>query len=101
MDDLITRQSAIDTHCELCVDRVYCNVDICPDVEAFQLIPLEDSDLITKQSAIDAIKSIKNRIWDEDIPSPGSCPEYIELHQKMVSLMHMCDIQIEAFERSK
>lgn len=37
----ISRQAAIDAHCELCGDRnkYFCNSDICPDVEVFQLIP--------------------------------------------------------------
>lgn len=39
MSDLISRQAAIDTHCELCGDRDKCNGDICPDVEVFGLIP--------------------------------------------------------------
>ena len=39
MDDLISRQAAIDAHCELCGDRGRCNGDICPDVEVFQLLP--------------------------------------------------------------
>ena len=36
-DDMISRQSAIDAHCELCPDRGKCP-DICPDVEVFRLI---------------------------------------------------------------
>lgn len=39
MDDLISRQAAIDAHCELCGDKGKCNCDICPDVEVFQLLP--------------------------------------------------------------
>ena len=39
MNDLISRQAAIDAHCELCGDRGKCNCDICPDVEVFQLLP--------------------------------------------------------------
>lgn len=37
--DLISRQAAIDAHCELCVDRWRCYDDICPDLEVFQLLP--------------------------------------------------------------
>ena len=36
--DLISRQAAIDAHCELCPDRGSCS-DICPDVEVFKLLP--------------------------------------------------------------
>ena len=36
--DLISRQAAIDAHCELCEDKGLCG-DICPDVEVFRLIP--------------------------------------------------------------
>ena len=36
--DLVSRQSAIDAHCELCEDKGFCG-DICPDVEVFRLIP--------------------------------------------------------------
>ena len=38
MDDLISRQDAINAHCELCPDKKVCNCDICPDVELFRLI---------------------------------------------------------------
>ena len=43
-DDAISRQEAIDAHCELCGDRGKCNCDICPDVEVFQLLPSVQSD---------------------------------------------------------
>ena len=36
--DCISRQAAIDAHCELCPDRGNCS-DICPDVEVFKLLP--------------------------------------------------------------
>ena len=44
-NDLISRQAAIDAHCELCGDRGRCNCDICPDVEVFQLLPSAQPDL--------------------------------------------------------
>lgn len=44
MHDLISRQSAIDTHCELCSDCGKCP-DICPDVEVFRLIAPATPDL--------------------------------------------------------
>lgn len=37
-DDTVSRQAAIDAHCELCEDKGFCG-DICPDVEVFRLIP--------------------------------------------------------------
>lgn len=43
-DDMISRQSAIDAHCELCSDRGKCP-DICPDVEVFRLIAPAQPDL--------------------------------------------------------
>lgn len=51
MSDLISRQAAIDTHCELCGDRWCCNGDICPDVEVFKLLPSvqPDNDMIHLQ----------------------------------------------------
>lgn len=45
MDDLISRQSAIDAHCELCVYSHRCNCDICPDVEVFKLLPSAQPDI--------------------------------------------------------
>ena len=45
MDDLISRQDAIDAHCELCADKDTCSGDICPDVEVFQLLPSVQPDL--------------------------------------------------------
>ena len=44
MNDLISRQAAIDAHCELCPDRGSCS-DICPDVEVFKLLPSVQSDM--------------------------------------------------------
>ena len=43
--DLISRQDAIDAHCELCADKDTCSGDICPDVEVFQLLPSVQPDL--------------------------------------------------------
>ena len=37
-NDTVSRQAAIDAHCELCEDKGLCG-DICPDVEVFRLIP--------------------------------------------------------------
>lgn len=40
MDDLISRQVAIDAHCELCPVQEKCaRMDLCPDVEVFKLLP--------------------------------------------------------------
>lgn len=39
MSDLISRQAAIDLHCELCPDNDKCICEYCPDVEAFRLLP--------------------------------------------------------------
>lgn len=44
--DTISRQAAIDVHCELCGDRGRCNGDICPDVEVFQLLPSAQPEII-------------------------------------------------------
>ena len=39
-NDMISRQAAIDAHCELCADKDKCNhIETCPDVEVFRLIP--------------------------------------------------------------
>lgn len=46
--------------------------------------------LIDRRVAIEAIKEIRDKIWDVDIPSP-TVPEYIEHHQQMVHLMNECD----------
>lgn len=46
MDELISRQAAIDAHCELCGDRDKCNGDICPDVEVFKLLPSAQPEII-------------------------------------------------------
>ena len=37
-NDTISRQAAMEAHCELCEDKGLCG-DICPDVEVFRLIP--------------------------------------------------------------
>lgn len=46
--------------------------------------------LIDRRVAIEAIKEIRDKIWDVDIPSP-TVPEYIEHHQQMIHLMDECD----------
>lgn len=46
--------------------------------------------LIDRRVAIEAIKEIRDKIWDVDIPSP-TVPEYIEHHQQMIHLMNECD----------
>lgn len=46
MSDLIDRQAAIDAHCDLCVDRWCCKGNICPDVEAFRLLPSAQPEII-------------------------------------------------------
>ena len=43
--DLVSRQAAIDAHCELCEDKGFCG-DICPDVEVFRLIPTAQPEII-------------------------------------------------------
>ena len=45
-NDTISRQAAIDAHCEICGDRGRCNSDICPDMEAFQLLPSAQPEII-------------------------------------------------------
>ena len=45
-NDTIGRQAAIDAHCEICGDRGRCNSDICPDMEAFQLLPSAQPEII-------------------------------------------------------
>ena len=51
---------------------------------------MAETDLISRQAAIEAIKEIKDKIWDVNIPSP-TVPEYIEHHQQMIHLMDECD----------
>jgi hypothetical protein len=55
MDDSISRQAAIDAHCELCEDKGLCG-DICPDVEVFRLIPSAQPE-ITDEQAIEHLQS--------------------------------------------
>ena len=56
-------------------------------------------DLISRQAAIDAIKTIKREIWGVDIPNPGGCPEYVEHHEQMKKLMLLCDNMINEFDK--
>ncbi len=112
MDDLISRQSAIDAHCELCSDRGKCP-DICPDVEVFRLITSTQpelaqdlhsacADAISRQAAIDAIFSepiyksgMKKRYADAVVPAiyekikslPSAQPETIRPVRKMNDLI--------------
>ena len=44
-NDTISRQAAIDAHCELCEDKGLCG-DICPDVEVFRLMPSAQPEII-------------------------------------------------------
>lgn len=48
------------------------------------------NDLITRQTAIDALVAIKYRLWEIDIPFPR-CPEYVEHHEQIKSVMKLVD----------
>ena len=52
------------------------------------------SDLISRQDAIQAIESIRYKVWEVDIPSP-TVPEYVEHHKQMLELMQQCDTWIQ------
>ena len=52
-------------------------------------------DLISRQAAIDALKAIKYGLWEIDIPSPGSSPEYKEHHKQMQEMMGVVDNWID------
>lgn len=76
MSDLISRETAIDAHCELCPDKYICcpvrNGNICPEFEVFRLLPSAQPethdkrtethacDLINREQAIDAVKDLPN-----------------------------------------
>lgn len=38
--------------------------------------------LINRDMAIQALEDIKHTVWGHDIPHPGDCPEYREMHEK-------------------
>ena len=85
--DCVSRQDAIDAHCELCPDQHICcpirNGNICPDVEVFRLLPYAqpvnygstksdsssqlklNNDLISRQQAIDALGE-EPEVWEDD-----------------------------------
>ena len=81
MRELIEKQAAIDAHCELCVDRnkYFCNSDICPDVEVFQLIPSVQSDHIADADKKEIVEAIFHEKYEDamDILSrlPSAQPE--------------------------
>lgn len=47
-------------------------------------------DLISKRTAIDALRAIKQGLWEIDIPSP-TVPEYIEHHEQIKNMMEIVD----------
>jgi len=49
------------------------------------------SDNISRQSALDALRAIRHGLWEIDIPSPASCPEYVEHHEQIKSMMGVVD----------
>lgn len=48
------------------------------------------SDLISKRTAIDALRAIKQGLWEIDIPSP-TVPEYVEHHEEIKNMMEIVD----------
>lgn len=48
------------------------------------------SDLISKRTAIDALRAIKQGLWEIDIPSP-TVPEYVEHHEQIKNMMEIVD----------
>ena len=48
------------------------------------------NDMISKYDVLSALSALRLKIWEEDIPNP-SCPEYVELHQKMEKLKDRVD----------
>lgn len=57
MSDLISRQDAIEAHCNLCLDKYECHhreygfAESCPDIEVFNLIPSVETEERTEESA--------------------------------------------------
>ena len=43
---------------------------------------------IEKQTALEALNAIHERLWEIDIPSP-TCPEYVEHHEGVQSVMQV------------
>ena len=67
MRELIEKQAAIDAHCELCVDRnkYFCNSDICPDVEVFQLIPSVQTDHFADADKKEIVEAIFHEKYED------------------------------------
>ena len=96
MRELIEKQAAIDAHCELCVDRnkYFCNSDICPDVEVFQLIPSVQTDHIADAdkkgdliSRLSEIRSQYNCFDESEEPYYRALTEVIEVIKSVMSVM--------------
>lgn len=68
MSDLISRQAAIDAHCELCPDRGSCS-DICPDVEVFKLLPSVQPERIIYTNMSD--KEFEKWLYEHGICQPN------------------------------
>ena len=66
--DLISRQEAIDAHCDLCEDKGFCG-DICPDVEVFRLISSAQPEFKTGKWAVHNGKIVQYL----ECPSCGTC----------------------------
>ena len=45
---------------------------------------------------LEKIKQLRHNVWLKDIPSP-ECPEYIELHEKIQSILKEIDSILECF----
>lgn len=46
---------------------------------------MSETDLISRQAAIDALDEIRHALWEIDRPSP-TAPEYVELHEQVQSV---------------
>lgn len=49
-----------------------------------------ETDLISRQAAIDALDEIRHALWEIDIPSP-TVPEYVEHHEQVQSVWKLLD----------
>ncbi|MBO6015307.1 MAG: hypothetical protein J6S50_05745 [Oscillospiraceae bacterium] len=55
------------------------------------------SNVIKKQTALNALRDIYKRLWDIDIPSP-TVPEYVEHHKQIQEIMKYTNEWIEKLQ---
>lgn len=55
--------------------------------------------MMTTGECIGVLRAIKMKVWEHDIPSPGSTPEYREHHERCQDILKYINSYIDMIEK--